>query len=472
MKTSFQVAGLLLFLSSLSQAQDTTSTPADSYVYVNVSFKILVPSQGNPNPCKYQVVGLPNPDEPSFANGVADFMLREINQSMDNNKRGLRYRRLGDVEFVHAEAVGDSNDADTANDVDDLFRRVDANNAYIEDVPAWRSRMPIYTLLDIAPLRPVPWKFRADAANFYLLSNWPGGVGDFTDNVLAQGDFDVDPGAHEFGHWFSLVHTFASAEFSTPEPAIGYAIQWGDDGYSDTLLDHHYGSHTLNSLSEKRGYGGSYAPLMAPQKQQVDADFRLHYSKQFYNSTYASLTTQQKSVIDSYRTNDEIANNSFARDGELQRDLIATGNFGSPGAPAFYFSLSATNQERVRAAVMNTESYRFGKGSVEGYFSEQQNDRICDVISQPIGTRDRSYTRGGEFGNYWFFGGPTLDFGAPLGTSRNPRSSLANAHASADPAKKSIIIGRPGSYAINGNPVTLNKPVTLRATRAGAFTIH
>lgn len=311
--------------------------------------------------------------------------------------------------------------------------------------------------------------------NFYILTGFPGGLGSLSQanptatNMLVQGNFGVDPGGHELGHWFTIPHTFLTTQTNTPLP-IGNLIQWGDDGFDDTLKDWHQGAQTLNSLGELTYGVKSYSSLNATQKADVDAKFRLHYAKQFYNATYTALTTAQKAVIDTYRTRDQTNNDSFERFGTLQRDLIATGNFGSPGSPVFYASTSTANQVRVDALILNIESYHFGKGSVEGVFSEKQSDRLCDVISQSTAGLDRSATRGLECGKYIFFGGPTVVSGNPLGSSANPRTTPANAHAAA--TGRDILIGRPGTYGLGGTAITLNKAVTLRATLDGPFTIR
>ena len=101
--------------------------------------------------------------------------------------------------------------------------------------------------------------------------------------------------------------------------------------------------------------------------------------------------------------------------------------------------------------ISNIESYHFGKGMPQGYFSEQQTDRLCDVISQSTEGMDRSATRGSECGKYVFFGGPITAAGNPQGSSKNPHGTLSNAHTAA--TSRAIIIGRPGTYSLNGTPV-------------------
>lgn len=433
----------------------------EAYVYVDVEFKILVPTDTS--------LAVFTSSNLAGANTAADNFLTQANQQLDHSRRGLRYRRFGDVKFLTAAEVGDSDDAGTENDIDDVFRRPGENNA------DWGARDPLVRCFNHAAARPAVWKHRDDVCNFYILTGFPGGVGSISQsnpmnsNMIVQGGFGIDPGGHELGHWFSLPHTFFSIE-GTAVP-VGSLIAWGDDGFDDTLKDWHNGGQTLNSLAEAGYNGSSYAALGATDKQTVDAQFRLHYAKQFYNTTYTALTAGQKSVIDTYRNRDQSNDDSFARFGTLQRDLIANANFGSPGSPVFFAGLSTANQIRVDALVSNVESYHFGKGSVEGFFSEKQIDRLCDIISQSTENLDRSLTRSLDSGKYLFFGGPTTNSSTPLGSSKNPRATPGSAHAGAA-GNKDILIGRPGTYGIGGGPLIMNKAVTLRATTAGPFTIQ
>lgn len=434
----------------------------EAYVYVDVEFKVLVPTDTS--------LAAFTPATVAAANTAANTFINNANQQLDNSARGLRYRRFGDVKFVTAAEVGDSNDAGTGNDIDDLVRLPGELDA------AWGARDPLGKCFGYAPARPTEWKYRNDVCNFYMLTGFPGGLGSLSQsnptatNMLVQGNFGIDPGGHELGHWFTIPHTFLTVQSDTLVP-IGNLIPWGDDGFDDTLKDWHQGAQTLNSLAEAGYSGSSYASLNATNKQTVDAQFRLHYAKQFYNTTYTALTAGQKTVIDTYRNRDQSNNDSFARFGALQRDLIANGNFGSAGSPVFYADLSVANRVRVDALVSNIESYHFGKGSVEGFFSEKQFDRLCDVISQSTEGLDRSPIRGLDSGKYVFFGGPTTNSGNPLGSSKNPRATPGSAHAGAA-GNKDILIGRPGTYGVGGGPLIMNKAVTLRATAAGPFTIH
>lgn len=457
MKSHLFLAVLLLF----GGVQPTCAAFPEAYIYVDVEFKILVPTN--------TALAVFTPATLAQANTAADNFMGQANQQLGNCWRGLRYRRFGDVKFVTAAAVGDSGDPGTGNDIDDLFPAMPATHA------DWFARDSLTKCFELAPARIAEWQYRNDVCNFYIVTGFPGGLGALDQgnptatNMLAQGDFGIDPGGHELGHWFTIPHTFLSVQSDTLVP-IGNLIPWGDDGFDDTLLDWHQGAQTLNSLAQLDYSTELYSSLSPSQKIAIDARFRLHYAKQFYNTTYTALTAPQKTVIDTYRTRDQDFDDSYARTGALQRDLIADANFGNPGSPVFYADLTNGNRIRVDALIANIESYHFGKGSVEGVYSEKQSDRLCDVISQSTAGLDRSPTRATGSGKYIFFGGPTTVPGNPLGSSGYPCATLASAHAAAIP--NSIIIARPGTYSLNGSPITLNKAVTLRATKDGSFTIN
>ncbi len=440
----------------------------EAYIYVDIEFKVLVPTD--------TTLAAFTPATLGAANTSADNFIGAANQQLGNCWRGLRYRRFGDVKFVTAAEVGDSDDAGTGNDIDDLVRKIGVPPASDETDAQWGARDPLGKCFGYAPARPTEWKYRNDVCNFYLLTGFPGGLGSLSQsnptatNMLVQGNFGIDPGRHELGHWFTIPHTFLSVQSDTLVP-IGSLIPWGDDGFDDTLLDWHQGAQTLNSIAESFYSKKYYAYLTAAEKLNADAIFRLHYAKQFYDTNYTALTTAQKAVIDTYRNRDQSNNDSFARFGTLQRDLIANGNFGSPGSPVFYADLFLSNKNRVDALIANIESYHFGKGAVEGVFSELQSDRLCDVISQSTEGLDRSGIRGYECGKYIFFGGSVTKVGNPLGSSKRPYSTPSGAHAAA-PGTRNILIGRPGTYSVGASPLILNKSVTLRATLAGPFTIQ
>lgn len=454
MKRLILLLAAALMLPSPSPAQNTTLP----YVYVDVQFKILVPSD--------EAKAVFRPSQLTQANAAADTLMTDVNRYMENSWRGLRYRRWGNVLFVLAADVGDSDDADNINDIDHLFQQSG------ETEKQWHARRPVTLPATLAPAQPAKWKFSNVACNFYILTNWPGGVGWYDTNIIVQGGFWHDPGAHELAHWFTLPHPFTSTEKDTPLP-VGSLIEWGDDGFDDTLKDFHQGGHTLDSLS-LASFDKKYAELNVLQKAAMEIDFRNHYAKQFYNVDYSSLNAGQKAVIDAYRIRDRDSNDSFsARDAPLLRDLIANGNFGAPGSPVFYDSLSAANKKRVDDLILNIVSYHFGKGWPEfGIFSEKQSDRMCDIISRNTQGRDRSSTRASaiEFGKYFFFGGPTTDAGAPSGSSLRPAATPAAAVSAA--GEKDVLIGRPGFYPNPGGAsFTITKPLSIRATKAGPITL-
>ncbi len=437
---------------------------ADKYVMIDVQFLVLVPTD--------TTLAEYTPATLTAATAAADALVNAANVVFDRGWRGLRYRRFGNVQFVTAADVGDSDDADTINDIDNLWPRVNESDS------AWYSRA--FTLpYTLAPARPGPWKYRTGMANFYLL-NGPtgGGIGSLTnqaqtnENLLVQSSFAADPGIHELGHWFAIPHPFWSTQTDTPLP-VGDLIQWGDDGIDDTLKDWHQGGETMESLAQQF-YNTHWWRLKTAELGATENRFRDHYTKQFYNTTYASASAAQQQRIDLYLSNDQTNNNSFLRQSLLIRDLIANGNFGSPGSPVFFASLSAGQQTQVDNLIMNIESYHIGKGG-SGWFSEKQLDRMCDAVSAAYASRDRTAARALESGRYWFFGGSTADSAAPNGSSLDPLATPAQAHNAvityppAVPVKNDVLIGRPGNYPATN--LRINKPCVIRATQSGSFSV-
>ncbi|MEO0016724.1 MAG: hypothetical protein RLZZ522_7, partial [Verrucomicrobiota bacterium] len=236
--------------------------------------------------------------------------------------------------------------------------------------------------------------------------------------------------------------------------------------------DWHQGGYTLRSLAEQF-YNKGLFDLSYEELSATRTRFRDHYTKQFYNTTHASASATQRQRINQYVTNDE-SGNSFLRESLLIRDLIANGNFGSPGSPVFFASLNAGQQTQVDNLIMNIESYHIGKGG-SGWFSEKQLDRICDAVSAAYASRDRTAARAVESGRYWFFGGSATDSAAPSGSSLDPLATPAQAHNAvityppAVPVKNDVLIGRPGNYPATN--LRINKPCVIRATQSGSFSV-
>jgi hypothetical protein len=264
----------------------------------------------------------------------------------------------------------------------------------------------------------------------------------------------------------------------------------------------------------------TYASLTSFQQLFARSWFRDHYAKEYYGATsYNDLTAAQQLRIPPYDTaapapttadrerlaihyhGVNFATLTAAEQNALNAaiaapnspwgyinarislwyakaddDLIARHDFGR-----FHDELSAGEQEQVRLLNANIMAYRIGKGSPYGIFSEQQLDRMCDIISQATDGRDRSPTRASKSGKYIFFGGPTTLASAPDGSSLRPRTNIVNALAGVTvynvpsiPDKSDVILGRPGVYPVpgpNGTNLRINKRCVIRATNAGAFSI-
>ena len=506
-------------------AQPSCAASPEAYIYVDVGFKIFVKSNGETSPKAWINNGTTpvyfNPvTDQTEANNLADEMLQHatdlsVNSMMDYNWRGLRYRRYGDVEFIRADVT--PIDATLKSRIDSLFRSSYAagtpgDTAYNTFDPAGK----IATWANVDAASKTTWKWYEDRSNFYLVGGFGGGVGyGPPTNLMVQGGLWTNPATHELGHWFSLPHTFRIG--SAPAAGVCY---WGDqdapaehgDGFTDTLVDHVGGVQSLDDNASFI-YHTSYAALTASQQLVIRNRFLNYYAMQFFGAaSYDDLTISQKLRIPPYDNaapaptsadynrlavhiygvnfSDLVAGDQAgiinavanpdaawwiknARWGvwycKVDDDLIATHDFNSK----FYDELDAWEADQVRLLNANIMAYRAGKGSPFGLLSEQQLDRMCDLISQNTNGMDRSPTRGWECGKYIFFGGPTTDWGAPVGSSLNSHATITSAHTAA--TGRDILIGRPGTYPVpgpNGTELRLNKAVTLRATKDGAFTIY
>jgi hypothetical protein len=485
-----------------------TTAHAEKNVYVDVNFvAVKSPGSGLFYGPKLDS-GLVNNN-----NSLADTFLTSVNAVMLRSGRGLLFRRLGNIQYKTL-SLGDT-DSNGTDDIDQI-------------TAAEFAKGFVYTFVNNAeaPANRVAYGYFGGALNFHMIPSMNFGLGFSPDNAVIQGGFKVDPGTHEMGHWFTLPHPFRA----NSDP--GY-LYWGDsespeehgDGFTDTLIDYvGPGVVTLDDSAAKNftnanGPPVTYASLTVPQKTVAQTWFRDHYAKAYFGAiSYNALTSAQQLRIPPYDTaaplpvatdrerlaihvygagfdslttveqngiTSAIAAPSAAfyiQDArksvwycKVDDDLIARHNFGR-----FHDELNAWEQDQIRLLNANVASYRTGKSSPYSVFSEQQLDRMCDIISQPTDGRDRSPTRATRSGKYIFFGGPTTVPSAPSGSSLRPMINIANAHAAVTaysstnfPEKADIIIGRPGTYPVPGPNGTLriNKPCTIRATNAGAFSI-
>lgn len=489
-----------------------------SYVYVDVNFVILVKANGETIPKSLNPERWFNPALPADvaeANRQADAMLEHatelsVNPVMDNNWRGLRYRRLGDVKFVSSI----DGDATFRDRVDSLFRSYYPPT--FAGTQAYDAFDPEKKLAAWGPTDPL-WKWSMGAANFYLVGGFGGGVGFGSDNLMVQGGFWTNPATHEFGHWFSLPHTFRA------DGGQGQAVcYWGDDdlpqehgdGFSDTLIDHvgcvitlddaagrlyqngdgspkTYSQLTSNEQTNTRNwvrdfyayefFNRPYSQLNVNELQRIPpfdinapmattAD-RDRLSIFFYGVPYAPLTTGEKANID-WAIANPAADWWFGKGAtfwmwyvRVDNDLIAKHNFN-----VFYDQTDAWQKEQMRRLDANIIAYRAGKGSPYGIYSELQNDRLCDQISgYNTGYGERGATRAIGSGKYVFMGGGANNT-MPAGSSLNPHNSLHNTVLAA--TTNAVVIARPGTYARpSASAYTITKPMTIRATKDGPAVI-
>lgn len=282
--------------------------------------------------------------------------------------------------------------------------------------------------------------YRRDACNIYLV--WPeycGGLGAFpnpsvcTDNLFyVSALWDRSLFVHEWGHWADLKHPFDSTE-DTYEAV-------GDDDIADTPEDAH-----------------SAAPLSAPTTAGAYQNFINSVAQSLYTADFTALNAGQKEQV-------------------LAMAAIAKIRWISGFS---WVALSAAQQAELRLTWQNIMSYHKGAPPEEQWlFTEGQLDKVADSMAS-FSTRSPTAT-----GRYWFFGGPTTDAAAPLGSSKRPHINITNATlGNASLGGGDIVLGRPGSYPVpgpNGTTLRITKPCTIRATRgtnvpgaaAGAFSIY
>lgn len=139
------------------------------------------------------------------------------------------------------------------------------------------------------------------------------------------------------------------------------------------------------------------------------------------------------------------------------RDQIANNSFGQP-----YAGLSAAQQNQVDDVFLNIMSYHnsaCGLGAPVARLTDQQLDRWAHSANL-----DRVAIRTGRT----IFAQSTAPSGGN-GSPASPYNTMTNAVGSAaSDSAPDIIILRPGSF---NQPLTINTPVTLRATHQGAAAI-
>jgi hypothetical protein len=126
-----------------------------------------------------------------------------------------------------------------------------------------------------------------------------------------------------------------------------------------------------------------------------------------------------------------------------------------------YSNCTASEKNQVDNTFFNVMSYHNAatKDQVEDRMTELQLDRVSDMANS---TR-RPFVSGETV--YVSLAGLDIFSGRSSG---GPKRTVANAVASASASGSDIVLLRPGSY---GENITINRAVTLRATRVGSATI-
>jgi hypothetical protein len=137
---------------------------------------------------------------------------------------------------------------------------------------------------------------------------------------------------------------------------------------------------------------------------------------------------------------------------------IAQANFGKT-----YFNCTPAERFLVDSTFYNVMSYHNPdtKDQVEDVMTELQLDRHADTCN--------TYRAGFVSGRTWFVRPGAVAGGS--GSSTDEFHLLAQAVNSATVAGGDVVTLRPGSFSV-AEPYTINKPLTLRATRNGWVTIR
>ncbi len=398
-----------------------------------------------------------------------DTMLAQANRFMENHRRGLRfvrseflviepgvpppahYFRKSDGEPVPSPTPGDPDPPDTFKVQPINLYQWWTNTLGEQPHECWRQPFPLYAenLTKIEPgdvmrhdIFPQAirdnkeaFRYRDDQANLYVIwSNYCGGVGVGPGDNHAESNIyfvsgvdDVSLFLHEFGHFADLQHTFATAEGNNTPNAIGDE----NPAIPDTPPDVWY---------------------FDPDPDSVSSQFNAtSLAQRFWGRTYGALSDYEKLEV---RRMDRV--------GQLR---------------GFSTGYTAAEVEELWRTWENLMSYHKGadnnpNGLDNWLFSEQQLDHMTDIVNtirRPIAS-----------GRTWF-ASPTgyAGFDLPNGSNSPPYDGattwsygvpydLAHAVAAARVVGGDIVLLAPGTYP---NTLTIDRRVTLRATRNGPVTL-
>ena len=293
------------------------------------------------------------------------------------------------------------------------------------DVSTVNTKNALFNAAVVA--NPTTFSYRTDVGNVYIVSgSHCGGYGMFPNNnhagtniFVLNGVGDISFFVHELGHFSNLEHTFATKE--------GTAGVTGDE--KDPLSD---------TLPDVWDFGSAPLPEVIPAPARWNSLANRMYGIVTYSGLNAAARTQVKVMAS-----------------------IGDQNFGAD-------NYTADELERIWQLWENIMSYHKGADPVSANWllTDLQMDRWSDAyaLMRPIAS-----------GRHWIFGGPMTNAGAPLGTSRRSHTNIVGAVSSANATGGDIVVGRPGSYPVpgpNGTSLRITKPLCIRATKAGQFSIY